>query len=134
MKKRFIVQRIRLVPESGKDWLGRPVERTEETTFLCKDDYTEGVQNALFETVVVPKVWTQEPKEVRYFKTEIQAEKAAFAVVVAGQGMYMGNVSVRRVPGGRDLIKVRRRDPDKTNVGRWPHSDGRKRREAQEKH
>lgn len=134
MKKRFVVQRIRLVPENGKDWLGNPVEKTEETSFLCKDDHLTVMDVSLAETVTVPKIWTQEPKEVRYFRTEALAEKAAFAVVVAGRGKYMGNVSVLRVPGRTDLLKVRRRNPDKVNTGRWPHSDGRKRREAQEKH
>ncbi len=133
MKKRFVVKRIRLVPESGKDWLGNHVEQTEETSFLCKGDYVEGVENGLMETVVVPKIWTTVPREVRYFAKEERAERAAFEVVVSGLGKYMGHVSVERVPGRTDLIKVRRRKPDKVNMGRWPNSSKPK-REAQEKY
>lgn len=132
MKKRFIVQRVRLVPEDKKDYLGRPVEQIEETTYLSREGLVEGARNYLYEPIIVKKEWTIYSKEIRYFRTEELAEKAAFAVVVSGLGKYMGHVSVQRVPGRRDLIKVRRRNPEKVNVGRWPNS--KRKREAQEKH
>lgn len=132
MKKRFVVQRVRLVPEDGKDYLGRKQEQTEETTYLSVEGLMEGARNYLYEPIVVKKEWTIYSKEIRYFRTEELAEKAAFAVVVAGLGKYIGHVSVVRVPGRRDLIKVRRRNPEKVNVGRWPNS--KRKRETQEKH
>ncbi len=133
MKKRFVVQRKRLVPESGKDWLGNPVEQKEEIDFLCIPGLSEEARNALFESVTVPKLWTTLRKETRFFAKEERAERAAFEIVVSGLGMYMGHVSVERVPGRTDLLKVRRRDPELVNMGRWPNSKRRK-REAQEKH
>lgn len=126
MKKRFVVRRVRLVPEDGKDWLGNKVEKTEETTYLCKPGYFEHARNALFESITVKKEWTDELDEIRYFRTEELAEKNAFMLVVLNAGLYMGHVSVVRVPGRKDLIKVRRRAPEKVNVGRWPHSSGRR--------
>lgn len=126
MKKRWVIQRVRLVPEDGKDWLGRPEPQVEERTFLCKDGFTEAGRNALFEVVEDRKVWTAEPREVRHFRTEELAEKTAFNLVVLNGGKYVGHVSVVRVPGRKDLVKVRRRAPEKVNVGRWPHSSGRR--------
>jgi hypothetical protein len=134
MKKRYVVQRVRLVPEDKKDYLGRPVEQIEETTYLRMFPLIEELERDPYQIDLVKREWTVFSKEIRYFRTEELAEKAAFAVVVGGLGKYMGHVSVVRVPGRVDLIKVRRRKPEKVNVGRWPHSDGRKRREAQEKH
>jgi len=126
MKKRWVIQRVRLVPEDGKDWLGNKVEKTEEWTFLCKDGYTEAGRNALFDPIETKKEWTAEPGEVRHFRTEEHAEKVAFMLVVMNAGLYVGHVSVVRVPGRKDLVKVRRRSPEKVNVGRWPHSSGRR--------
>lgn len=127
MKKRFVVQRVRLVPESGRDWLNRPVEKTEEKTYLCKDGYTEMIYPAPYASrVETEKLWTTTLKEMRFFRTEELAEKTAFALVVGNCGVYMGHVSVVKVPGKKDLIKVRRRSPEKVNVGRWPNSSRRR--------
>jgi hypothetical protein len=104
----------------------RPEPQVEERTFLCKDGYTEAGRNALFEVVEDKKVWTKELREIRFFRTEELAEKVAFMLVVMNAGLYVGLVSVVRVPGRKDLVKVRRRSPEKVNVGRWPHSSGRR--------
>lgn len=132
MKKRFVVQRVRLVPEDKKDYLGRPVEQIEEYTYLRRFTLIEELEKSPYEIDLVKREWTVYSKEIRYFRTAELAEKAAFAVVVAALGKYMGHVSVVRVPGRVALLKVRRREPEKVNVGRWPNSN--RKREAQEKH
>lgn len=126
MKKRWVVQRVRLVPEDGKDYLGNPVEKEEEQTYLCKDGYTKKERDSHFEIVIAPMVWTDKLREIRFFRTEELAEKTAFNLVVMNGGKYVGHVSVVKVPGKRDLVKVRRRSPEKVNVGRWPNSSGRR--------
>lgn len=115
MKKRFIVQRI---VTTTKDWLGQPlVPPTERVLYLCKPS-------------LAPKLWTDAPKEVWLFSKEEGAEKAAFTVVVSNIGEYVGEVSVHKVPGQRDQLKVRRRGVPRNerNYGRWPHSSGRRKK------